>query len=160
MPVSSRRLLASLCMSRIYKCVWATLLRPIWRILNLYRFPFPGLCFPSLELRHAAMQPPPSSPRNTISLINGSPPQNTAIKTTDKRATHGQVRAHLLAHYGLNNRMWNQCRVGFFPPRNATVSASETDYSSMRRLKVHRRLTSLSSLCIPHPHWSGPRTPL
>lgn len=74
------------CMIRIYECVWATLLRPIWRVLNLYRFPFPGLCFPSLELRHAAMQPPPSPPRNTISLINGSPPQNAVVKK--KQKTH------------------------------------------------------------------------
>lgn len=58
---------------RDVECVCATLLRPIWRALNLYRFPFPGLCFPSLELRHAAMQPPPSSPCNTISPINSSP---------------------------------------------------------------------------------------
>lgn len=69
---------------RDVECVCATLLRPIWRALNLYRFPFPGLCFPSLELRHAAMQPPPSSPCNTISPINSSP-FKTHNRMTNKR---------------------------------------------------------------------------
>lgn len=30
---------------RDVECVCATMLRPIWRALNLYRFPFPGLCY-------------------------------------------------------------------------------------------------------------------
>lgn len=161
MPDSSGRLLAPVCMIRTYECVWATLLRPIWRVLNLYRFPFPGLCFPSLELRHAAIQPPPSWPRNTISLINGSPPQNAAIKTTEKtRDPRPDARTSRCAFWSKYSNVESVQGFILFIFQNAAVSSLETDCSSMRRLKVHRRLTSPSSLCIPHPHWSVPRTPL
>lgn len=62
---------------RDVECVCATMLRPIWRALNLYRFPFPGLCY---SISGAApcnqCNPPPSSPCNAISPIN-SPPFKT-----------------------------------------------------------------------------------
>lgn len=70
------------------ECVCATLLRPFWRTLNRYRFPFPGLSFPSLELRHTAVQPPPSPTCNTISPIN-----NSAFTVDNKRTLPRRNRA-------------------------------------------------------------------
>lgn len=148
------------CMIRIYECVWATLLRPIWRVLNLYRFPFPGLCSPSLELRHAAMQPPPSLPRNTISLINGSPPQNAVVKkrgqTHDPRPdARTPRRASWYKRSNIESVQFFFNYYFFFP-----VTPPFLRWRQIRRLKVHRRLTSPSPLCIPHPHCSVPRSPL
>lgn len=89
---------------RDVECVCATLLRPIWRALNLYRFPFPGLSFPSLELRHAAMQPPPAPPCNTISPINSSPFITHSTMTNAGMPPRWLV-AHLAACSGQNSQM-------------------------------------------------------
>lgn len=98
--VSPPRFFSSVCV----ECVCATFLRPIWRALNLYRFPFPGLSFPSLELRHAAMQPPPSPPCNTISPINSSP-FITQHRMSNKPMLSLGLVAHLAACPGQNSQV-------------------------------------------------------
>lgn len=118
---------------RDVECVCATLLRPIWRALNLYRFPFPGLCFPSLELRHAAMQPPPSSPCNTISPINSSPFK------THNRMTNKRTLCALCCRAPRQNSQTVTLKIG--EVLVAPLFLWWRRISSMRRLKVHRRLT-------------------
>lgn len=159
-PVSSRRLLAPACMIRIYECVWATLLRPIWRVLNLYRFPFPGLCFPSLELRHAAMQPPPSPPRNTISLINGSPPQNAVVKKKKNNARSTAGCAHTSSRILVQTFEYRIRAVFIFIIMFCFVFIPVTlpflRWRRIRRLKVHSRLTSPRHYA-SHTHTAPPR---
>lgn len=63
-------LLSCVC-DRDVECGCATLLRPIWRALNLYRFPFRDLSF-SISGASPCPPPFPSAPCNTISPINSS----------------------------------------------------------------------------------------
>lgn len=71
---------------RDVECVCATMLRPIWRALNLYRFPFPGLCY-------SISGAPPCDQCNPLHLHHATPflPLTARPSKRRSRTAYGRV---------------------------------------------------------------------
>lgn len=85
-PLSRARLSPGVVCDRDVECVYATTLRPSWRALNLYRFPFPRPICCSISgaapCKHATPPPFPTSypfpPSLRLSQCNAISPINSS----------------------------------------------------------------------------------